>query len=85
MEWTQFTIFFITVFGMFIWVRAESRADIRHMDAKIDAMRELTHSIHMEIKDFHNKLFELEKSKKDNHSYFNNRMTSSSEVCGKDS
>ncbi len=60
MDWTQFIIFFLGVFGLFIWNRTESRADIRHMDNKIDAMRELVHAIHVEMKDFHNRLCKIE-------------------------
>lgn len=60
MEWVQFVIFFLGVFGLFIWNRAESRADIRHMDAKLDANRELFReialSIQQEMKDFHGRL-----------------------------
>lgn len=74
MEWTQFIIFFLGVFGLFIWNRTESRSDARHMDAKIDAIRELTHSVHKEtqamlsgmreeISDFHRKLYEIKNSK----------------------
>jgi hypothetical protein len=74
MEWTQFAIFFIGVFGLFIWNRTESRNDIRHMDSKLEANRELVRSIHdeskamisaiqTEMKDFHYKLLDLEKKK----------------------
>lgn len=49
----------ITIFGVFIanaamvipfflWNRAETRADIRHMDNKLDAIRELTYAIHQD-------------------------------------
>lgn len=68
MDWLQVIVI---VFGnaawilpMFFWVRSESRADIRHMDNKLDAIRELTHAIHMEVKDFHLRLYDLEKSRK---------------------
>lgn len=75
MEWVQFSIFFIGVFGLFIWNRTESRSDIRHMDNKIDAIREMTHAIHKEtqlsinaireeVRDFHSKLLEIERSRK---------------------
>ena len=64
MEWTQFVIFFLGVFGLFIWNRAESRADIRHVDSKIDAIRELTHAIHLEVKDFHSRLCVIEEKRK---------------------
>ncbi len=79
MDWLQVLII---VFGnaawlmpMFFWVRSESRQDIRHMDNKLDAIRELAHSIHKEtqasltgireeMKDFHNRLVDIEKSRK---------------------
>jgi len=75
MEWTQFIIFFLGVFGLFIWNRTESRADARHMDTKIDAIRDLTHAVHketqsqlqgirQEMTDFHNRLCEIEKDRK---------------------
>jgi hypothetical protein len=74
MDWTQFIIFFIGVFGLFIWVRTESRNDIRHMDNKLDSMRDLIHTIHTEthaslngireeIRDFHGRLCDIEKRK----------------------
>lgn len=77
MEWTQFIIFFIGVFGLFIWNRTESRADIRHMDAKLEGQRNLMNSIHKEsndilkaiqeeMKDFHGRLCEIEERRKKN-------------------
>lgn len=64
MDWTQFIIFFLGVFGLFIWNRTEGRADVRHLDNKIDAIRELVYAIHLEMKDFHAKLCEIESSRK---------------------
>lgn len=64
MQWTQFIIFFLGVFGLFIWNRTESRNDIRHMDTKLDAIRELAHDIHLEMKDFHNRLCAIEEKRK---------------------
>lgn len=68
MDWLQVLVI---VFGntawvlpVFLWVRSESRADIRHMDNKLDAIREMTHAIHMEVKDFHLRLLEIERSRK---------------------
>ena len=60
MDWIQFTIFAGGVFGCFFWNRSESRADIRHMDAKLEATRELVRAIHDEMKDFHNRLCRIE-------------------------
>lgn len=75
MEWVQFIIFFIGVFGLFIWNRTESRADNRHMDSKLDANRNLILAVHKEtealistikddMKDFHYKLLEIERARK---------------------
>jgi hypothetical protein len=60
MEWTQFIIMFLGMLGLFAWNRAEARSDNRHMDNKMDAIRELTHAIHLEMKDFHTRLCAIE-------------------------
>lgn len=70
------TLFFsiLTILGMFIanaaliiplflWNRAEARADIRHMDTKLESNRELVRAIYDEIKDFHNRLCRIEENK----------------------
>lgn len=49
---------------LFLWTRAESRSDIRHMDNKLDVTRELVRAIHDEVKDFHIRLVEIEKNRK---------------------
>ncbi len=45
---------------LFIWNRAESRSDIRHMDNKLEVyvqgIREDVKAIHSEMKDFHGRL-----------------------------
>lgn len=68
MEWVQFIIFFIGVFGLFIWNRSESRSDIRHMDAKLEGQRNLILSVHQEttalMKDFHGRLCAIEERRK---------------------
>ena len=56
MDWLQFSIFVASIMGLFFWNRSEGRADIRHMDAKLESTRELVRAIHDEIKDFHLKL-----------------------------
>lgn len=48
MDWIQFAILFITFVGLFIWNRTESRADIRHMDQKLESNRNLSLTIHEE-------------------------------------
>ena len=64
MEWVQFSIFFIGVFGLFVWNRTESRSDARHMDVQLRAnselIREVHNQIHAEMKDFHGKLCAIE-------------------------
>lgn len=52
------------IIPLFLWNRSESRADIRHLDAKLESNRELVRAIHDEIKDFHVKLCEIERGKK---------------------
>lgn len=56
MDWIQFTIFVGSTIGLFFWNRSEGRADIRHMDSKLESTRELVRAIHDEMKDFHTKL-----------------------------
>lgn len=51
MDWAQFAIMFITFVGLFIWNRTEARADIRHMDAKLESNRNLSIQIHQENHD----------------------------------
>lgn len=63
MLWEQFALFLLSAFGMFFWNRSESRADIRHMDAKLESTRELVRAIHNESKDFHNRLCDIEREK----------------------
>lgn len=71
MDWAQFSIMFITFVGLFIWNRTEARADIRHMDAKLESNRNLSIQVHKEnqelinairqdIKDFHGRLCSIE-------------------------
>lgn len=51
------------ILPLFLWNRSEARADIRHMDAKLESTRELVRAIHDEVKDFHERLYELEKNR----------------------
>ncbi len=64
MEWVQFIIFFLGVFGLWLWNRAESRSDARHMDTQLRANSELIRAVHneilMEMKDFHGRLISIE-------------------------
>lgn len=71
MDWLQVLTLFFANAGLIIWFRSESRADYRHLDAKIDASnakieasnretKQLIESIHAEMKDFHGRLCAIE-------------------------
>ena len=68
MEWAQIVGIILGnaafIVPLFLWNRAESRADIRHMDNRLEATRELVHAIHLEMKDFHNRLCRIEENRK---------------------
>lgn len=66
MEWTQFAIFFIGVMGLFIWNRAESRADARANDNKLESIRSLMFAVIEESKDFHGRLCAIEERNRKN-------------------
>jgi hypothetical protein len=66
MEWVQFVIFLVGIFGLFIWNRAEARSDARHMDAKLEGQRNLINAIHDEMKDFHGRLCAIEEKNRTN-------------------
>jgi len=52
------------IIPLFLWVRSESRADMRHMDAKMESTRDLVRAIYEESKDFHNRLCIIEERSK---------------------
>lgn len=64
MDWTQLTIFFVGVFGMWLWQRTEANADRRQASAETSACRAellgVLKAIQDEIKDFHGRLCALE-------------------------
>lgn len=83
MEWAQMAFLILgngaLIIPLFLWTRAESRADIRHMEAKLEANRNETNSlirsiqedgnafraaIQLEMKDFHARLCELQAKSK---------------------
>ncbi len=68
MDWTQILALILGNAGfiipLFLWNRAESRADIRHMDIKLESTRELVMAIYNESKDFHNRLCLIEERNK---------------------
>ena len=51
------------VIALFLWTRAEARADARHTDDKLESTRELVRAIHDEIKDFHARLCAIEEKR----------------------
>ena len=78
MDWTQVLGIILGnaafIIPLFLWNRAESRADIRHMDSKLESTRELVRTIHNEsnsmiraiqdeMKDFHNRLCRIEENR----------------------
>jgi hypothetical protein len=48
------------IIPLFLWNRSESRADVRHTDAKLESTRELVRAIHDEMRDFHDRLIKIE-------------------------
>lgn len=68
MDWIQIISLFLANAGLILWMRAESRNDWRHMDAKLDAhsreTRDLVQAIREEIKDFHGRLCAIEEKRK---------------------
>lgn len=54
----------VFIIPLFLWVRSESRADMRHMDAKMESTRDLVRAIYEESKDFHNRLCIIEERSK---------------------
>jgi hypothetical protein len=67
-EWLQIFVMCLTVSGLFLWTRAESKSDWRHMDAQIQAIREDSKSFRdqwaLETKDFHGRLCAIEERNK---------------------
>lgn len=59
----ELIIILLTIAGLFTWNRSESRTDIRQMNAKLEANRNLIQAIHDEIKDFHQRLCDIEDKK----------------------
>lgn len=52
------------IIPLFLWNRAESRADSRHTDSRLESTRELVRAIHDEMKDFHYRLCKIEEQRK---------------------
>lgn len=60
-SWIQIASLFLANAGLIIWFRAESRADWRHMDTKLDGF---SNAIREEMKDFHARLCAIEERNK---------------------
>lgn len=67
----ELIVVLVTIAGLFIWNRTESRADSRHNEARIDAIRNLIDEIRKdgmrfreewlkETKEFHSRLCSIE-------------------------
>jgi len=67
-EHLEFIILMVTLIGVFVWVKTESRADFRSLDSKIDTLITEMHAESMafhaklseESKDFHGRLCTIE-------------------------
>jgi hypothetical protein len=60
-EWLQIFVMGLTVAGLFLWSRAESKADYRELRGE---MRTYMEAIHTEMKDFHGRLCAIEERNK---------------------
>lgn len=62
------------ILPLFLWVRAESRADIRHLDARLEANRELIREVHSESRNcvnaIHSEMKAIQLEMKDFHTKF---------------
>jgi hypothetical protein len=56
-EWSQIGIVVITMAGLFLWNRTESRADYRHLETSVNSIIE---AIRQDMKDFHGRLCAIE-------------------------
>ena len=60
LEIFAFVAFLITI-GSFLWM---ARSDYRHLDAKIDSIKDLVSEMRLEMKDFHSRLCSIEERRK---------------------
>ena len=67
MDWVQVFAIVFSVFGLFLWARAEGNADRKETQAILREDRKdfisLINEIKNEMKDFHYRLLEIEKRK----------------------
>jgi hypothetical protein len=68
MDWMQVLTILGGNIGAFLWATMQARADFLHLDRKSEEHRkecaQIMKSIQEEIKDFHNRLCEIELQKK---------------------
>ena len=58
----ELTVIMVTIAGLFLWERSESREDSRRLE---DTMMTIHSEIHQEMKDFHGRLCALEERNKE--------------------
>lgn len=54
----------VVIVPLFLWRRAESRSDTRSIEEILLSTRDLVRAIHDEVKDFHERLINLENRRK---------------------
>lgn len=75
MDWIQFSLFAIAMFGMIGWQKKDSQKEYDRMECNLQAIREevkenaketrdLIFSIHAAMKDFHGRLCAIEERRK---------------------
>ncbi len=69
MEWAQALAILGGNISMFLWATRQARSDFLHLDKKLDENRkettQIVKAIHDEIKDFHNRLCNIEERNKE--------------------
>lgn len=68
MEWIQVLTIVMSNFALFLWVRSESRSDMREMRGEMQTFKNEIRSwkdeIYQEMKDFHGRLCSIEERKR---------------------
>ena len=65
MPWEQFAILFITILGMFFWLKQDSNYYRAEASADRRDILQLIRGIQEEIKDFHGRLCQIEERNRD--------------------
>lgn len=70
MDWIQVITIVMSNFALFLWVRSESKSDMREISGEIQVfkseIRGWKYEIYHEMKDFHGRLCSIEENKKSN-------------------